>query len=55
MKKYSICIDPAAARLYEAVAEKTGTSAERLMSAVLFTFAGRLAAKAAKEKQNPKN
>ena len=48
-------MDPAAARFYEAVAEKTGTTAERLMSATLFKFAGELSAKAAKENQNPKS
>ncbi|MBQ7874578.1 MAG: hypothetical protein IJ306_05400 [Oscillospiraceae bacterium] len=55
MKKYTISVDPAAARFYETVAAKTGTTAERLMSATLFRFAGEIAVKAAKENQKPKS
>ena len=55
LKKYTISVDPAAARFYETVAAKTGTTAERLMSATLFRFAGEIAVKAAKENQKPKS
>ena len=46
--------DPAA-RFYERIAEKSGTTPERLMASVLFKFAGELAVKAVKEKQKPKS
>ncbi len=55
MKSYTISVDPAAARFYETVAAKTGTTAERLMAATLFSFAGELSAKAAKENQKTKS
>ena len=55
LKRYTIAMDPSAAKFYETIAEKTGTTAERLMSATLFRFAGEIAAKTAKENQNPKS
>ena len=53
MKKYTISIDPAAAKFYETLARKTGTTAELLMASTLFKFAGELSVKAILEKQFP--
>lgn len=55
MKNFLISVDPAAAKFYETVAKRTGTSTEKLMASVLFKFAGELSVKAAREKQKPKN
>ncbi|MBQ7124008.1 MAG: hypothetical protein IJO01_05285 [Oscillospiraceae bacterium] len=49
MKSYTIALDPSAAKFYETLARKTGTSAERLMAETLFGFAGELSVKAVLE------
>ena len=53
MKKYTISIDPAAAKFYETLARRTGTTAEVLMASTLFKFAGELSLNAILEKQFP--
>ena len=55
LKKYTISVDPAAAKFYESIARRTGTTAEKLMSATLFRFAGELSVKAVLEKNPPKS
>ena len=42
MKKYTISVDPAAAKFYETLARRTGTTAEKLMALTLFKFAGEI-------------
>jgi len=49
LKSYTIALDPSAAKFYETLARKTGTSAERLMAETLFGFAGELSVKAVLE------
>lgn len=46
LKKYSIEMDSAAAKFYETAAEKTGTTAEKLMAESLFNLAGEISLKA---------
>ena len=46
MKKYTLSIDPAAAKFYETLARRTGTTAEKLMEATLFKFAGEISVNA---------
>lgn len=53
LKKYTISIDPAAAKFYETLARRTGTTAEVLMASTLFKFAGELSLNAILEKQFP--
>ena len=55
MKNYNIALDPAAAKFYETLARRTGTSAERLMAETLFNFAGELSVRAVLENINPEN
>ncbi len=53
LKKYTISIDPAAAKFYETLARRTGTTAEALMASTLFKFAGEISIGAILEKQLP--
>ena len=46
MKQYKISLDSAAGKFYETLARRTGTTPEKLMSSVLFKFAGELSVKA---------
>jgi len=55
LKKYTLNIDPAAAKFYETLARRTGTTAEKVMAATLFKFAGELSVTAILENQNPKS
>ncbi|MBR3935073.1 MAG: hypothetical protein IKJ57_00815 [Oscillospiraceae bacterium] len=54
MKKYTISMDPAAAKFYETIARRTGTTTENIMASTLFRFAGELSVNAILENQNPK-
>lgn len=53
MKKYTISIDPSAAKFYETVARRTGTTPEILMASTLFKLAGEISLGALLEKQFP--
>lgn len=55
MKKFTIELDPAAAKFYETIARRTGASAEKIMSETLFKFAGELSVKAVLENKFTKN
>lgn len=55
MKKYIISVDSAAAKFYETIARRTGTTVEKLMAETLFRFAGELSAKAVLEKLETEN
>ena len=46
LKKYTLSIDPAAAKFYETLARRTGTTAEKLMESTLFKFAGEISVNA---------
>ena len=46
LKQYKISLDSAAEKFYETLARRTGTTPEKLMSSVLFKFAGELSVKA---------
>ncbi len=46
MKKYTINVDPAAAKFYETIARRTGTTAEKIMASTLFKFAGEISVNA---------
>ena len=53
LKKYTISVDPSAAKFYETLARRTGTTAEVLMASTLFRFAGEVSVSAILEKTNP--
>ncbi|MBR5872240.1 MAG: hypothetical protein IKZ06_01150 [Oscillospiraceae bacterium] len=55
MKKYIIEMDSAAAKFFETLARRTGTSPEKLMASTLFNFAGEISIKAVLEKQGLEN
>ncbi|MGN0629621.1 MAG: hypothetical protein ACI4IW_08355 [Oscillospiraceae bacterium] len=46
MKRYTLEVDPAAAKFYERVGEIASMPAEKIMEEALFKLAGELAAKA---------
>ena len=46
MKQYKIVLEPAAAKFYETLARRTGTTAEKLMASTLFKFAGEISVNA---------
>ena len=46
MKKYIISMDPAAAKFYETLARRTGTTPEKIMASTLFKFAGEISVNA---------
>lgn len=48
-------MEPSAAKFYETIAGRTGSSTERLMAETLFCFAGELSAKAILENRKTKN
>ena len=55
MKQYKISLDSAAGKFYETLARRTGTTPEKLMSSVLFKFAGELSVKAILENMRGEN
>ena len=55
MRKYILEMDSAAARFYETIARRTGTTAEKLMAETLFNFAGELSIKAVLENRKTEN
>ncbi|MBQ3531319.1 MAG: hypothetical protein IJA05_05285 [Oscillospiraceae bacterium] len=55
MKKYTLSIDPAAAKFYETLARRTGTTPEKLMASTLFKFAGEISVNAILENKQPEN
>lgn len=54
LKRYTISMDPAAAKFYETIARRTGTTTENIMASTLFRLAGELSVNAILENQNPK-
>ncbi|MBP1570090.1 MAG: hypothetical protein J6J07_02640 [Oscillospiraceae bacterium] len=42
MKQYKILMDSTAAKFYETLARRTGTTPEKLMASTLFKFAGEI-------------
>lgn len=52
LKKYTLSIDPAAAKFYETLARRTGTTPEKLMASTLFKFAGEISVNAILENIN---